>query len=195
MKSMSPVVRADGPGAVVEPADALGQDAADFAVPVVEVVDPFDLRADAHRFLDGLRRGDGRGQGQLRERGGVEHIVVRADHGDVKAGVGGGVEGMSLPSSSGGLMVRDEVHAVVDGLLFQHAFRFVVRGVDVVEDHDFVVQVDDVLHERPVRKEHGVDGVKGKFCHAHASGSSSAPTQRYANSFGRLKPVLWTPGW
>ena len=103
----------DGPGAVVEPADALGQDAADFAVPVVEVVDPFDLRADPDGFLDGFRRGNGCGQCQLRERDRVEDVVVRADHGDVKTGVGGGVERMALASSAGGLMVRDEVGAVV----------------------------------------------------------------------------------
>ena len=174
---------------------SLGQDAADFAVPVVEVVDPFDLRADPDSFLDGFRRGNGCGQCQLRERDRVEDVVVRADHGDVKTGVGGGVERMALASSAGGLMVRDEVGAIVDVPLLEQAFRFVVRGVDLVEDHDLVVQVHDVLHEGTVRQEHGVDRVKGKFCHAHTSGSSSAPTHRYANSFGRLKPVLWTPGW
>ncbi len=77
------------------------------------VVDPFDLRADPDGFLDGFRRGNGCGQCQLRERDRVEDVVVRADHGDVKTGVGGGVERMALASSAGGLMVRDEVGAVV----------------------------------------------------------------------------------
>ncbi len=56
-------------------------------------------------------------------------------------------------------MVRDEVGAVRDVAFFQHASGFVIGGVDLVEDHDFMVQGDDVLHERPVREEHGVDGV------------------------------------
>ena len=102
---------------------------------------------------------------------------------------------MALTPSAGGLVVRDEVGAVGDIVLSQQAFRLVVRGVDLVEDHDLVVQVHDIFHERLVGKEHGVDRVKGKCTHTHASGSSSAPAQRYANSFGRLKPVLWTPGW